>query len=190
MVQLLEKTLIRVGNEEYARENGSFGLTTMRDQHAVVKGTCVHFEFRGKSGIAHAIDLRDARLAQIVKACRDLPGYELFQYVETTGPAARSTPPTSTRTCARSAARTSPRRISGPGPAPCWRRRRWPSCQRPLCRRSEAQHRRGDRTGREAAGQHEGGLPEVLHPSGDPRRLHGGVTIEDADAIGAERDMP
>ena len=84
-VQLLEKTLIRIGNEEYARDNGSVGLTTMRDQHAKIQGTTVRFEFRGKSGIAHAIDLRDARLAKIVKACRDLPGYELFQYVDEDG---------------------------------------------------------------------------------------------------------
>jgi DNA topoisomerase-1 len=81
VVQLLEKTLIRVGNEEYARDNGSVGLTTMRDQHAKVSGTSVRFEFRGKSGVEHAIDLQNARLAKIVKACRDLPGYELFQYV-------------------------------------------------------------------------------------------------------------
>jgi DNA topoisomerase-1 len=81
VVQLLEKTLIRVGNEEYARHNRSFGLTTMRDQHAKIRGSNVRFEFRGKSGIEHAIDLHDARLARIVKACRDLPGYELFQCV-------------------------------------------------------------------------------------------------------------
>jgi DNA topoisomerase-1 len=85
VVQLLEKTLIRVGNEEYARENKSFGLTTMRDQHARVRGGSVRFEFRGKSGIGHAVDLRDARLARIVKACRDLPGYELFQYIDVNG---------------------------------------------------------------------------------------------------------
>ncbi len=84
-VQLLEKTLIRVGNEEYARDNGSIGLTTMRDSHATVKGGTVRFEFRGKSGVRHAVDLQDARLAKIVKACRDLPGYELFQYVDDGG---------------------------------------------------------------------------------------------------------
>jgi DNA topoisomerase-1 len=84
-VQLLEKTLIRIGNEEYARANGSVGLTTMRDRHATVRGARVRFEFRGKSGVAHAVDLHDARLARIVKACRDLPGYELFQYVDEKG---------------------------------------------------------------------------------------------------------
>jgi DNA topoisomerase-1 len=85
VVQLLEKTLIRVGNDEYARQNGSVGLTTMRDGHARVNGSKVRFEFRGKSGIQHAIDLSDRRLARLVKACRDLPGYELFQYVDQAG---------------------------------------------------------------------------------------------------------
>jgi DNA topoisomerase I len=85
VVQLLEKTLIRIGNEEYARDNRSYGLTTMRNQHAKIAGAHVNFEFRGKSGIRHAIDLYDARLARIVKACRDLPGYELFQYVDEDG---------------------------------------------------------------------------------------------------------
>ena len=85
VVQLLEKTLIRIGNEEYARTNRSYGLTTMRDQHAKVIGAHVNFQFRGKSGIRHAVDLHDARLARIVKACRDLPGYELFQYVDGNG---------------------------------------------------------------------------------------------------------
>jgi len=84
-VQLLEKTLIRIGNEEYARANGSVGLTTMRDRHAKIRGADVRFEFRGKSGKSHAVALHDARLARIVKACRDLPGYELFQYVDEDG---------------------------------------------------------------------------------------------------------
>ena len=82
VVQLLEKTLIRVGNEEYARQNRSFGLTTMREQHAKIDGSTMRFVFRGKSGIEHSVGLRDARLARIVKACRDLPGYELFGYVD------------------------------------------------------------------------------------------------------------
>jgi DNA topoisomerase I len=85
VVELLEKTLIRVGNEEYARDNNSYGLTTLRDTHAKVNGSNVRFEFRGKSGIVHSIDLQDARLARIVKACRELPGYELFQYVDDEG---------------------------------------------------------------------------------------------------------
>jgi DNA topoisomerase-1 len=85
VVRLLEKTLIRVGNEEYARHNRSFGLTTLRDQHAKVTNGTLRFEFRGKSGVQHAVALDDPRLARIVKACRDLPGYELFQYVDQQG---------------------------------------------------------------------------------------------------------
>ncbi|HKN86563.1 MAG TPA: hypothetical protein VJV04_06880 [Nitrospiraceae bacterium] len=85
VVRLLETTLIRVGNEEYARHNDSFGLTTMRDRHVDVSGATLKFEFRGKSGITHAIDLTDRRLAKIVKQSQDLPGYELFQYIDEQG---------------------------------------------------------------------------------------------------------
>jgi DNA topoisomerase I len=80
VVKLLEKTFIRVGNEEYARDNKSFGLTTMRDGHVKVSGSSVRFLFRGKSGVEHELALDDRRLARIVKQCRDLPGQELFQY--------------------------------------------------------------------------------------------------------------
>ena len=85
VVELLEKTLIRVGNEEYARDNNSYGLTTMRAGHAKISGSSVRFEFRGKSGKDHSVEVQDPRLARIVKACRDLPGYELFQYVNGDG---------------------------------------------------------------------------------------------------------
>jgi DNA topoisomerase-1 len=85
VVQLLETTLIRIGNEEYARSNQSFGLTTMRDKHVAVEGAKLHFAFRGKSGIKHRIDINDRRLAAIVKRSRDLPGYELFQYLDDNG---------------------------------------------------------------------------------------------------------
>ncbi len=85
VVLLLERTLIRIGNEEYARSNGSIGLTTMRDAHARIRGGSVRFEFRGKSRIRHTIDLHDSSLARIIKACRDLPGQELFQYVDAAG---------------------------------------------------------------------------------------------------------
>jgi len=85
VVQLLEKTLIRVGNDEYARTNRSYGLTTMRDGHVDVRGPRVRFTFRGKSGVEHEIDLNDGRLARIVRQCRDLPGYDLFQYVDENG---------------------------------------------------------------------------------------------------------
>ena len=85
VVQLLEKTLIRVGNDEYARDNRSFGLTTLRDGHVVVSGGKVRFAFRGKSGVEHDIQLDDRRLARTIKACRDIPGYELFQYLDEDG---------------------------------------------------------------------------------------------------------
>ncbi len=85
VVRLLESTLIRVGNEEYARQNGSFGLTTLHDEHVDIRGSTIHFDFRGKSGIEHAIDLSDRKLARIVKACQDIPGQELFQYYDEDG---------------------------------------------------------------------------------------------------------
>jgi DNA topoisomerase-1 len=85
VVQMLEKTLIRVGNEEYARNNKSFGLTTMQDNHAKVSGSTVRFRFRGKSGKFHDIAFTDARLARIVRRCQELPGRELFQYLDDDG---------------------------------------------------------------------------------------------------------
>jgi DNA topoisomerase-1 len=85
VIQLMEKTLIRVGNDEYARTNDSYGLTTLRDKHAKVTSRKVQFQFRGKHGIAHQIELDDPRLAKIVRDCQDLPGYELFQYVDDDG---------------------------------------------------------------------------------------------------------
>jgi DNA topoisomerase-1 len=85
VVRLLELTLIRVGNEEYARLNRSFGLTTLKDRHATVSGTGIRFRFRGKSGKTHEVGLRDRRLAGIVRRCQDLPGQELFQYVDDEG---------------------------------------------------------------------------------------------------------
>ena len=85
VVRLLELTLIRVGNDEYARLNRSFGLTTLQDRHAVVDGSAIRFRFRGKSGKQQEVGLRDRRLATVVRRCRDLPGRELFQYVDADG---------------------------------------------------------------------------------------------------------
>ncbi len=82
VVKLLDESLIRVGNAEYARANESFGLTTLRDDHVEVEGGTIHFAFRGKSGKDHAIDVKDPQLARIVKKMQDLPGEELFQYVD------------------------------------------------------------------------------------------------------------
>lgn len=85
VVQLLESTLIRVGNEEYAQTNESFGLTTMRNRHAQVNGSKIRFSFRGKSGVKHEIEFHDPRLAKIVNKCQDLPGQDLFGYLDDEG---------------------------------------------------------------------------------------------------------
>jgi DNA topoisomerase-1 len=85
VVRLLETTLIRVGNDEYARTNKSYGLTTMRTRHVAVKGDTVRFSFRGKHGIKHEVKVEDPRVAKILKRCVELPGQELFEYVEPDG---------------------------------------------------------------------------------------------------------
>jgi DNA topoisomerase-1 len=85
VVQLLESTFIRIGNEEYARENKSFGLTTMKDRHVEVKGAKLRFRFRGKSGREHEIDVTDRRTAKIISKLQDLPGQDLFQYLDDDG---------------------------------------------------------------------------------------------------------
>jgi len=85
VVQLLERTFIRIGNEEYARENKSFGLTTMKDRHVEVKGAKLRFRFRGKSGREHEVDVTDRRIAKIISKLQDLPGQDLFQYVDSDG---------------------------------------------------------------------------------------------------------
>jgi DNA topoisomerase-1 len=85
VVRLLEASRIRVGNEEYRRQNGSFGLTTMRDRHVAVIGASIRFEFRGKGGKLHRVRVTDRRLARVVKRCQEIPGQELFQYVDDAG---------------------------------------------------------------------------------------------------------
>ena len=85
VVRLLETTAIRVGNAAYARQNGSFGLTTLRSRHVTVQGSQLCFEFRGKGGKRHRVEVTDQRLARIVRRCQDLPGQELFQYRDDSG---------------------------------------------------------------------------------------------------------
>jgi DNA topoisomerase-1 len=85
VVRLLETTYIRIGNEEYARQNASFGLTTLRGRHVSVNGSTVHFCFRGKSGKEQEVALDDARVAQVIRRCRDLPGQDLFKYLDADG---------------------------------------------------------------------------------------------------------
>ena len=85
VVQLLETTLIRVGNSRYARENRSYGLTTLRTRHVAVRGAAIRFQFRGKSGVEHQVTLRNQRLARILRRCMELPGQHLFQYLDEAG---------------------------------------------------------------------------------------------------------
>jgi DNA topoisomerase I len=85
VVRLLETTFIRVGNIEYAKQNDSFGLTTLRNRHVDIEGSTIRFRFRGKSGVVHDVAIKDRRIARVVKACQDLPGYNLFEYVDEEG---------------------------------------------------------------------------------------------------------
>jgi len=85
VVRLLDTTLVRVGSEEYARENKSYGLTTLRKKHLSVKAGTLRFQFRGKSGIEHDVSVSDPRIARIIKRCMDLPGHDLFQYLDANG---------------------------------------------------------------------------------------------------------
>lgn len=85
IIRVMETTFIRVGNVEYAKENQSYGLTTMQNQHVEIHGAKVHFLFKGKSGVQHSIDLTDKKLAKIIHRCHDIPGHELFQYLDHDG---------------------------------------------------------------------------------------------------------
>lgn len=85
IIRLLDVTMIRIGNEEYAQANKSFGLTTLRNRHVTIEGAAIEFNFKGKSGIAHTIRITEPRLARIVRRMRELPGQELFQYVDSEG---------------------------------------------------------------------------------------------------------
>ncbi len=85
IVRLLEVSLIRIGNEEYAKENKSFGLTTMRNRHVEVEGATIKFQFRGKGGKKHNVEVSDRRVARIIQKCQDLPGQQLFQYEDQAG---------------------------------------------------------------------------------------------------------
>lgn len=85
VVHLLESTLIRIGNEDYAKQNRSHGLTTLRDRHVTIAGSELRFQFKGKSGKTWRLGLKDRRVAKIVRACQDLPGHDLFQYLDQEG---------------------------------------------------------------------------------------------------------
>ena len=177
VVRLLESTLIRVGNEEYARSNRSYGLTTLRDRHAVIEGSKLRFRFRGKSGKDHCIGIKDRRLARIVRRCQDLPGQELFQYTENGSP---PTPIDSSdvndyireisgedftakdfRTWAGTlAAAAALQEFGVPGSLTEAKRKCGAGCQ----------------TGGRTSGKHTLDLSKILHPPGHHRGLHGRLT--------------
>jgi DNA topoisomerase I len=85
VISLMERTYIRIGNETYEKENGSFGLSTLKDRHVQIKGDSIHFSFKGKKSVQHNIELKNKKLAKAVKDCRDIPGKELFQYYDENG---------------------------------------------------------------------------------------------------------
>jgi DNA topoisomerase-1 len=115
IVGLLDETCIRVGNEEYAKANKSYGLTTLKDRHVRFHGDALHLQFRGKSNQDHDITLKDRRLAKIVKECQDLPGQELFQYRLENGEYGKVDSADVNDYLRESQNRISPRKISGPG---------------------------------------------------------------------------
>ena len=129
--RLMDLAHVRIGNKEYARENQSYGLTTMRDKHIEIEGSTIRFKFKGKSGKLHHLEVNDRRLATIVARCRDLPGYELFQYVDEEGKWFRWIRLWLTNICERSLARISPPRISGLGMEPSTRPSNWALAEYP-----------------------------------------------------------
>ena len=185
VVRLLETTLIRVGNEEYARTNKSFGLTTMRDRHVRVGGKSVRFEFRGKSGVKHEIDLADPRLARIVGRCRDLPGQELFQYLDEEG-----RPRTIDSADVNEYIREAAGREFTAKDFRTWAGTVLASLRTPRVRgvrlggAGQEEHRPRHRERRRAAGQHPLGLPEVLRPPRGDRGLPRRLDARDPQAAG------
>ncbi len=172
VVRLLEKTLIRIGNDEYARQNRSYGLTTLRQRHVEVEGHELRFEFRGKSGVRHDVTLTDKRLARIVQHCQTLPGEELFQYLDDDG---------RRRSVDSGDINEYLRTITGGKEITAKDFRTWAGTMlaakelRELGAgqeraRGQTQHREGGGQGGPAAGQYQGGLPQVLHP---PDHLRG-----------------
>ncbi len=175
VVTLLEKTLIRVGNDEYARANRSFGLTTLENRHVRVRGARVHFKFRAKSGVLQVVELEDAALARSVKRCQELPGQELFQYLDPGG--VRQSVGLLRRQRVRAGrdgtglhGQGLPH-VGGHGAGGLRAR---PPRAGLVRHRAQATGRGGREWRRLAAGQHSRRLPALLHPPRSGRCLHGG----------------
>ena len=168
IVRLLERTFIRIGNEEYARDNKSFGLTTLKNRHVKVKGARVLFRFKGKSGRQHEVDVTDRRVAKIIAKCQDLPGQDLFQYLEKDGEVGDVT---------SQDVNDYLRQIAGED-FTAKDFRTWGGtvlAAIALSKQEEfetkkagnGEHKNGDLRGRGASWQHACGVPEVLHSSGN-----------------------
>ena len=166
IVRLLETTLMRIGNEEYARTNKSYGLTTLRNRHVKVAGASrIQLDFRGKRGTEYHIDLHSRRLATIVRRCQELPGQELFQYLDEDG-----TP----RGVTSDDVNAYLREITGEE-VTAKDFRTWAATKLAALAFQELENFDSEATTKrnvvravEAAGQHAGDLPQMLHPSGDP----------------------
>ena len=124
VVRLLDVTTIRVGNDEYARANRSFGLTTLRDRHVELDGHSIVFRFRGKGGKVHEVDIADPRVARVIKKCEELPGQHLFQYLDDDGEPAEVTSDDVNGYLRSASGDECTARTSGRGQAPSWRHRR------------------------------------------------------------------
>jgi DNA topoisomerase IB len=193
IVQLLEKSLIRVGNEEYARHNQSFGLTTLRSRHVRVNGGTLRFQFRGKSGVHHSVSVNDRRLARVVKQCRDLPGQELFQYLDEAGEA-QVVDSGDINGYLKGDHRSGLHReglshVVGHGSG-CDRASRSAAARHEA--RNRAQRERGDRSGCWFAGEHAHRLPEVVRASGSCRclsRRSDGIGVEPQEGADANRGI-
>ena len=181
VIKLLETTLVRVGNDEYAEANKSFGLTTMRDRHVRVARGKVRMEFSGKSGVDHEIDIHDPRLVEVVRKCQELPGQELLQYVDEQG---------KVHDVGSSDVNDYLREISGDDfTAKDFRTwagtalaaealKEFEDFDTKSCR--EAQRDQSHRARGGTPGKHKGSLPQVLCPSRDRRCLYGSLAARDA----------
>jgi DNA topoisomerase-1 len=185
VVRLMELTLIRIGNEEYAQANKSFGLTTLRDRHAKLSSVGGTFQFKGKSGKVHATGFRDPRLARIVKACQDVPGQRLFQYLDEDGQ----------RRAVESADVNAYIRETIGEDFSAKDFRTWAGtlaaaqalCQGPQGRqrhRGQAQRQHLRQGGGGPAGQHRRGLPGLVHPSPGAGILPAGRAAAEARPLG------
>ena len=184
-VRLLETTMMRVGNEEYAKANKSYGLTTLRNRHVKVEGGKIHFDFRGKHGLEHHIDLTDRRLARIIKRLQDLPGQDLFEYVDDDG---------TVRSVTSEDVNEYLREITGED-ITAKDFRTWAATNLAavalkelekfeLSGESKKERRAGGGSGVADAGQHADDLPQVLHPPGDFRRVPGRIAAGYTAAAG------